>query len=192
MDPMNNYLEAFDRTMRHEGEYSDDRKDMGGETFRGISRIYWPGWSGWPIVDRYKKDLNLTGFKKSGIIDMVKSFYRINFWYRIQGDQLATISSEVAYEVFDTAVNLDVPDAVKFLQTALNMQRMATRSYPELMIDGKLGPRTITALKLYLDTQPGSPDNNEKILLACMNGEQYIHYKNNPQYPYFRGWFLRT
>ncbi len=188
---MNNFQEAFDRTMRHEGEYSDDRKDMGGETFRGISRVYWPGWSGWHVVDRYKRDPDLTCFRKSGIADMVQSFYKVNFWYRIQGDQLAAISPEVAYEVFDTAVNLDVPDAVKFLQTALNMQRMATRAFPELAVDGKLGPKTIIALKLYLDTEPGTPDNNEKILLNCMNGEQYICYKNNPQHVYFRGWFLR-
>jgi len=70
------------------------------------------------------------------------------------------------------------------------MQRQATRAYSELMVDGRLGPKTLAALKLYLVTEP--KDNNEEILLACMNGEQYIHYKANPQHTYFRGLFLRV
>jgi len=110
----------------------------------------------------------------------------------LQGDKVAGISPEVAYELFDTAVNLDVPDAVKFLQIALNMQRMATRSFPVLVVDGLLGRNTLTALTRYLATQPGDPERNEKILLNSMNGEQYICYKNNPQHSYFRGWFLRV
>jgi len=90
------------------------------------------------------------------------------------------------------AVNLDVPDAVKFLQTALNMQRIFTRAFSELAIDCRLGPKTLRALSLYLDIQPGDPESNEHILLNCMNGEQYIAYKSNPQHTYFRGWFLRV
>jgi len=185
------FQEAFDRTMKHEGGYSDDPQDAGKETFRGISRLYWPEWAGWHLVDRYREEM-FTTFEKSGINKLVESFYKTNFWARVQGDKLAAISLEVACEVFDTAVNLDVPDAVKFLQTALNMQRLATRAFSELMVDGRLGPNTLKALSLYLATQPGDPGSNEKILLACMNGEQYICYKANPQHAYFRGWFLRV
>ncbi len=189
---MDHFREALSRTLQHEGEYSDDRNDIGGETFRGISRTYWPDWPGWHLVDMFLVNPDQEGFKKSGIVELVESFYRSNFWNRIQGDKLSMFRPEVAYEVFDTAVNLDIPDAVRFLQTSLNMQREVTRAFSELMVDGKLGPRTITALKLYLDTEPGDPESNEKILLNCMNGEQYIHYKNNPQHVYFRGWFLRV
>ena len=182
---------AFDRTMKTEGGYSDDPQDSGGETFRGISRLYWPEWSGWHLVDGYRKE-GFTSFEKSGMNKLVESFYWINFWQRIQGGKLAAVSQEVAYEVFDTAVNMDVPDAVRFLQTALNMQRMSTRAFSELMVDGRLGKKTLSALSLYLATQPGDPESNEKILLACMNGEQYLAYKSNPQHVYFRGWFLRV
>ena len=47
--------------------------------------------------------------------------------------------------------------------------------------------KTLTALSLYLDIQPGDPIQNEKILLNCLNGEQYIAYKANPQHTYFSG-----
>jgi lysozyme family protein len=70
------------------------------------------------------------------------------------------------------------------------MQRMVTGAFPELVSDGLLGPNTLTAVEKYLATQPGDPERNEKILLNCMNGKQYLCYKGNPRHPYFLGWFL--
>jgi len=130
--------------------------------------------------------------KEPRLLALVKGFYWTNFWNRMQGDKVAALSPEVAYELFDTSVNLDVPDAVRFLQTALNMQNQFGNIYPELLTDGLLGPKTLGVLERYLATQPGDPAWNEKILLNCMNGEQYICYKENPKHPYFRGWFLRV
>jgi lysozyme family protein len=189
---MDHFEEAFARTMSEEGGYNIDRMDPGGETYMGISRVYWPGWEGWGIIDNFGENGMIPEFAKRSLESLVFGFYRTNFWNRIQGDKVAQISPEVVYELFDTAMNLDVPDAVKFLQTALNMQCLATSSFPELAVDGLLGPNTLTALKRYHDTQPGDPERNEKILLNCMNGEQYICYKRNPSYPHFRGWFLRV
>jgi len=176
---------ALERTLKIEGGHSFDPKDYGGETYMGISRTYWPNWEGWYFVDKAQDKTKLIRIA-------VEALYRTHFWERMQGDKLSIVSPEVAYEVFDTAVNLDVPDAVRFLQTALNMQRLATKAFSEMVVDGRLGPKTIIALSLYLSTEPGDPDSNEKILLNCMNGEQYISYKGNPRHPYFRGWFLRV
>ncbi len=189
---MNHFREAFDRTMKIEGGESDNPRDIGGKTFMGISRVYWPKWDGWELVDSWLNKNKITALGQQVLSDRVESFYRINFWDRIQGDKLAKLSPEVAYEVFDAAVNMDVPDAVRFLQTGLNMQRTYCRAYQELLVDGLLGPVTLMALDRYLATQPGDRERNGKILLNCMNGEQYIHYKTNPQHPYFRGWFLRV
>ena len=188
---MNYFKEAFSRTMKHEGKYNFDGLDKGGETFMGISRVYWPSWPGWQLVDReWENPLGLID--RSALLDLVESFYKTNFWLRIQGDRVAAVSPEVACELFDTAVNLDVPDAVRFLQTALNMQRITTRAFPELTVDGLLGSKTLMVIERYLATQPGNSESNEEILLNCMNGEQYICYKGNPRHPYFRGWFLRV
>lgn len=189
---MDYFRAALDKTMKNEGIFSDNPRDAGGKTFKGISRAYWPSWPGWTIVDRWLKEKDDDILALSGIEGLVATFYRVNFWERIQGDKLAAIDADVAYEVFDSAVNLDVPDSVRFLQTALNMQRLRTRAYSQLIVDGLLGHQTMRALSIYLSTQPGDPEENKKILLNCLNGEQYIHYKNNPQHVYFRGWFLRV
>ncbi len=191
---MNHFKAAFSRTMKNEGGYTFNSKDRGGETYMGISRRYWPGWPGWHLLDKHRgnPDLNADDFRRSGIDDLVEAFYLLNFWTRFQGEKLAAIAPDVSYEVFDSAVNMGVMTAVEFLQTALNMQREYARTYQELIIDGLLGSDTLTALDRYLLTEPGSIESNTKILLNCMNGEQYIHYKSNPRHAYFRGWFLRV
>jgi len=180
---------ALRQTLKHEGVYSDDKMDPGGKTYLGISRVYWPDWEGWLLVD---EGIAVGGHWNPELSDMVSRFYRTNFWNRIMGDELALASVAVANEVFDTAVNLGVQDAARILQTALNMQREAMTAHEALVIDGKIGPKTLGFLRLYLSMQPGSRVRNEEILLNCLNGEQYIVYKANPRHTYFRGWFLRV
>lgn len=180
---------ALAATLGHEGVYSADQLDPGGQTYMSISRVYWQTWPGWLVIDEW---LRAGQSMAVNLTEAVEDFYYGNFWGRIQGDAVAAICPAVAYELFDTAVNLDVPDAVRFLQTALNMQNQYQRIYPDLALDGKLGPKTLNCLRRYLSYQPGNVGKNEGILLNCMNGEQYMHYKANPRHEYFRGWFARV
>jgi len=175
---------AFELTMELEGKLSNDRQDKGGQTYCGISRVYWPDWQGWIFVDEWID----CGDMSELLPGLVRQFYRVNFWNRMQGDKLAAISPKLAYEVFDSAVNMDVSSAIRFLQTGYNV---GSGDSEELIVDGKLGPKTIETLKRYFSSQPGSREINQEILLNCMNGEQYIHYKNNPQHKRYRGWFRR-
>ena len=183
---------AFGRTMKIEGGYSNDPGDPGGETYMGISRKFWPSWLGWPVIDDWKSG-NINGLQRDTMLaDHVRSFYKAQFWDRWQGDVIADISLEIACEMFDTSVNMNVTRAVRFLQEALNMQNQNAKTYPDIAVDGVLGNGTINTLRRYLSSQPGNKADNESILLNCMNGEQYIFYKNNPQHEQFRGWFRRV
>lgn len=179
---------ALAATLQHEGIYSADAMDPGGETFMGISRVYWPGWSGWVHIDAWR----ITGGYPPDLTAAVEDFYYHNFWCRFQGDLVAEISPAVALELFDTSVNMGVSTAVRFLQTALNMQNVDQQLYLDLDVDGQLGPATIATLQRYLNRLSGNRSGNETILLNCLNGEQYIAYKNNPRHEYFRGWFMRV
>lgn len=181
---------AFTRTMKHEGGYVNDPFDPGQETFCGISRFYWPNWEGWIVIDNHIPDE--TYGTDETLTQLVKCFYRENFWDRVQGDMVAPLSLEVACELFDTAVNLGVADAIRFMQSSLNMLNQYGTTYPDIQTDGKLGPVTLETLDRYLNTQPGLPEENEQILSNCMNGEQYIAYKENPRHEHFRGLFKRV
>ena len=53
---MADYKHSIAKVLRTEGGYVNDKDDSGGETYKGISRVNWPRWSGWVIVDICKKD----------------------------------------------------------------------------------------------------------------------------------------
>lgn len=188
----NHFATAFSRTMKNEGGYSNDPADPGGETYMGITRRWFGPWAGWPVVDDWKAGCISALQRDVLLTDHVRDFYKAQFWDRVQGDAVSTLSPEVAYELFDTGVNLDIVDAVRFLQEALNMQNQYGKVYPDIAVDGKLGTKTLGTLKRYLEWQPGSRDQNEQVLLNCMNGEQYLYYKSNPNHERFRGWFARV
>ena len=51
---MANFEEAYYKTMGHEGGYTDDPSDVGGETYKGIARTYNPDWDGWTVKKKKK------------------------------------------------------------------------------------------------------------------------------------------
>ena len=171
-----------------EGLYSDHPVDPGGETYRGISRVYWPDWPGWKIIDSNNIDNDVT---KRDLDRLVTEFYRVNFWNRFQGDKVAEISQKIATELLECGVNLDVPHAVKILQEALNLLNLNQRLYRDIVIDGRLGGITLSALAQCL-----KGDKAERRLLRVMNVLQGAHYvaqmNTYPEKEIFRGWFDRV
>lgn len=177
---------AYAETMENEGGYANDPYDRGGETYCGISRRWHPTWPGWPVVDAGKSNLKAL-YADIKLKTMVKDFYRSEFWDKVRGDE---IGGTIAEELFDSAVNVDPMDAMRFLQTSLNMlgEVNGRPLYPTLKVDGKIGPATTQALSVCLR----SASNADVLIFNCMNGELYLHYKNNPQHRRYRGWFART
>lgn len=188
---MAKFMEAYGITLIHEGNYSNDSIDVGGETFKGISRKYYPSWSGWEIIGGAKK---LASFPACIINDrklntLVKSFYKANYWDRFWGDEIS--NQEIANELFDTAVNMGVSRAVKFLQAGLNLLNRNQQNYPDITEDGKFGKNTLRTLKVYLLY------DNAGYLLKIMNvlqGAHYINYmkKSPTQEKFARGWLKRV
>lgn len=191
---MDHFAAAFEAMSAHEGraQWSNRTDDPGGETYWGISRVWWPSAAVWTHVDDWSAGRISAAIRDSLCAPLVRGFYRVQFWDRFMGDQVAAESPAVAAELLEAGVNLGVHRAVSFLQEALNLQNRRGSTYPDLVVDGRLGQRTLTTLRRYLQTQPGSWADNEAILLNCMNGEQYIAYKNNPLAELNRGWFRRV
>jgi len=184
---------AFLKTMKNEGGYSNRKNDVGGETVWGISRVYHPGWSGWAEIDRLKKDF--PGFyiervkaPTSKLFEMIKLFYREQFWNRFLGDMLT--DQRLANEIFDTAVNMGVVRAVSFLQRSLNCLNRDQALYPDIVEDGVMGGKTLNALKAL-------PFKDYEVLLKMMNVLQGMHCmdfmkKSSVQEENARGWFARV
>jgi len=181
---MANFDEAFDITMKHEGKYSNDKDDVGGETYRGIARNYHPYWLGWNIIDDTKPNIDY-----SQMDPYVRDFYEDKFW---DINLLDNCDSQViANEMFDTGVNMGTSRAAKFLQECLNYLNRNGSLFDELVVDGKIGNASLAALNEILVS------GDEKILLIMMNvcqGRHYMEYmKKSPiQEKYARGWFSRV
>lgn len=181
---MANFDEAFDITMGHEGGYSNDPHDAGGETYRGIARNYHPSWSGWNVIDDTKPNID-----DDELDPYVREFYEANFWDRLRLDDFD--DQDVANEMFDTAVNMGVSRAGKFLQECLNYLNRNEALFNDLVVDGKIGPASLAALNEI------ESNGDEYVLLVMLNvcqGRHYMEYmrKSPTQEKYARGWFSRV
>jgi len=188
---MANFEVAYDTTMGHEGGYVNDPTDYGGETYKGISRKYWPNWDGWRIIDnlKYKPGFPENLRNDPRLDRSVKKFYKDNFWNGFLGDVIG--DQDIANEIFDTAVNMGIGKACKFLQKSLNLLNNNGKRYNDIVEDGKMGPNTLTALGEYLRQK------DKSYLLKVMNLLQGNHYikrmSDDPTQEKFAfGWMSRV
>lgn len=93
--------ESFDTLIGHEGGYSNDPRDPGGETKFGISKRAYP-------------DVNIATLT----LDDARAIYKRDYWDRAMCDHLP---EAVAFQVFDTAVNSGIGQSIRFLQRAVGV-----------------------------------------------------------------------
>lgn len=157
------FLKAMSGTMKTEGGYTVD-----GPTYRGIDKRYWSQWPGWMVIDEWRGGKISSSERDAKLDPEVKRLYWENFWNRINGEQLAAVSPEVACWVFDKAVNQDAPDGIRYLQDALNLLNVNQKLYPDLTVDGRPGPNTLDRLRRYMDLSPPSIEVRRSLLLNVM------------------------
>lgn len=122
---MADFLPSFERVLRNEGGYvlHTVKDDRGGATYAGIARNFHPSWSGWKVIDQ----------GETPPADMVRQFYRSNFWHPLRLDEVT--HQEVAANIFDFGVNAGISTAAKLAQLVVGVTP-----------DGKIGAKTLQAL----------------------------------------------
>ena len=189
---MANFSDAYALTSAHEGGYVNDPVDRGGETYRGIARVHHPEWHGWKRIDAGRRD---KSFPKSLNADRTlqsnaRAFYKKAYWDRFEGDDIP--DQAVANELYDTAVNMGVRRAVRFLQSSLNLLNRNQRDYRDLIIDGWFGEKSLTTLGALL-----KKDRDSDALVKMMNIQQGARYveimaRDSSQERFARGWIRRA
>jgi lysozyme family protein len=185
---------AFDETMIREGGYVNDPDDRGGETYRGISRVFHGSWAGWQTIDRtrakdpddFESDLD----SDPELDRLVKKFYRENFWNVLHGDEIT--DQHLANELFDTGVNQGSGTAIRYWQESLNLLNRNERDYADIEVDGKVGNQTLSATASFIERN-GSTES----LLKVLNLLQGMHYiekcqKTPSQRKFMFGWLKRV
>lgn len=113
-----NFDQAFHTLLGHEGGYSNDPADPGGETM-------------WGVTEEVARKSGYQGAMRDLPVELAKSIYRAKYWDAVRA---AELPSAVRYSMFDAAVNSGPGQAIRWLQRALGVAD-----------DGKLGPITLAA-----------------------------------------------
>ena len=167
------------RTINHiiyvEGGHVDDPNDSGGETNFGITIA---------VARAFGYVGTMRDLPRQTAFDI----YTAKYWDSVRAEGLAALSERVAEEVVDTGVNCGPSRAGRFLQRALNVFNKRAKLYPDLKVDGNIGPATIKALRGYLATR--DEDTLVKAL-NCLQGAFYITLSERREKDerFIYGWF---
>lgn len=162
-----------------EGGYSNNPADSGGETMFGIT----------VAVARAN---GYTGPMRDMPRAVAERILANEYCDAVSLDALEALSQPIAAEVADTAVNLGVGIAARFLQRALNVFNKGATLYPDLVVDGRCGPATVSALRAFLAFRGR---DGELVMLRGLNalqGSRYIDLAESRQKDeaFVFGWIL--
>lgn len=128
--------QAFERLIGHEGGYSNNPADPGGETM-------------WGITARVARANGYTGPMNLLPRERARAIAKTAYWDRVQADRY---DGAIGFQVFDAAYNHGIENAVRFLQRAVDVAD-----------DGIVGPRTLAAIQRMTVTDVLARFNAERL-----------------------------
>lgn len=191
---MGNFITSYRITKENEGGYHDgtgiNAGDKGGETFKGIARVFHPNWEGWKEIDTKKTKPGFpdTALNDPGINKGVLFFYKNLFWDVNRLDSI--YNQSICNELFDTGVNMGVKTAAKFLQKTINVLNRNQKNYSNLVEDGIIGDKTISTINSLKPIDQQHAFN----LLNILQGKKYLELisYDETQEEFLRGWLTRV
>ena len=188
---MSDFTRAVRKVLRHEGVqldaagmpvpgrtgYVDHPDDPGGDTNYGIIKA---------VARTYGYEGEMESIPFPTVLDI----YRRRYWDEIRGDEIP--DQDIAEELFDTGVNCGVGVAKTFLQRTLNVLNKKGTLWPDLVVDGSIGPKTIAALKVALAVAP----YHRLCILRALDSLQCVRYielaEEKEKFETFMAGWLRT
>lgn len=131
-----NFDQAFERLIGHEGSYSNNPADPGGETM-------------WGVTAAVARANGYVGPMKDLPREAAKRIAKAAYWDRVQADKY---DGAIGYQVFDAAYNHGIETAARFLQRAIGVAD-----------DGHFGPVSLAALNAMTVTDVLARFNAERL-----------------------------
>jgi lysozyme family protein len=185
---MADFEQALRKVLRHEGVqfdannnpifgktgYVNHPDDPGGETNYGV-------------IKRVAVEAGYTDPLATIPYTEVLRIYRDKYWNLINGDDIS--DQQIAEEMFDTGVNMGMGTVIKFVQRILNVLNAKGTKYPDIAVDGAMGPGTVATLKTCLGCAPWYKD----AILVALDSLQAVRYielaeKNVKLESFLPGW----
>lgn len=157
-----------------EGGFSDHKDDLGKSTMYGVTEAVARA-NGW------------QGQMRDMPIAIAQNIYRKKYFIEPGFDSIYLLSPMIAEEMFDTGVNMGTSIPGPWLQRLLNVFNDAKQ---DLVVDGKIGPATITALRLYLNKRGSDGETVMVRGLNCLQGTRYVELaeKREQNRAFIYGW----
>jgi lysozyme family protein len=121
-----NFAEALQHVLKHEGGFVNHPADPGGMTNLGVTKRVWEEWVGYEVDEKAMRALTP---------ELVGPMYKAKYCDKVKGDDLP---SGVDYIVFDAAVNSGPGRAAKWVQSCVGVEP-----------DGGIGPKTLAAVAAF-------------------------------------------
>ena len=165
--------EIFDEILGKEGGYVNHPDDKGGPTK-------------WGITEKVARAHGYQGDTRGQALEILEADY----WYGPRFDQVEDLSPDIAAELCDTGVNMGPTVASRMLQRWLNVFNLRGKLYPDMDADGRIGPRTLNALRAYLKNRSRDGELVLVKALNCTQGERYLELaeKREANESFVYGW----
>ncbi|MEV6419545.1 glycosyl hydrolase 108 family protein [Streptomyces sp. NPDC051662] len=163
---MTAFDEAFEHTVSLEGGYSNHAADRGGATNYGIT-------------EAVARENGYTGQMSELSLEKAKEIYQLRYWKPLRLDDIAATSKPIALKLFDIGVNMGTGSAAKFAQRALNVFNRQQADYPDMTVDGAIGPKTVTAFATFMEKRKQQGGVAFLKALTSLQGARYIELAEN-------------
>lgn len=163
---------VLDGIIKSEGGYVDHPSDRGGATKYGITLATLASWRGKTVTKQDVK--NLTEAE-------AREIYYHRYVVAPKFDQIFKLDAKVGYELIDAGVLSGPAVPSRWLQRALNVLNRRATLYPDIAVDGVLGPKTISTFQNYLRTRGAQASIVMHRALNCLQGEYMIAISENRQ-----------
>jgi len=163
--------------INREGGYVDNSSDSGGQTRWGITART-------ARRNGYRDEIADLPYEKAYEI------YELEYWGAIFGDAILNIDFFICEKLFDFGVHSGPARSAEALQRSLNVLNRRGKIYKDVIVDGKIGPKTCHALKAFKACR------DIGVLIKCFSCLQGFHYirtaeKREKDEEFIYGWLKK-
>lgn len=163
--------------LEKEGAYVNHANDLGGETC-------------WGITEKVARKHGYVGEMK----DLSKEeAYRIledDYWRSPGFDKVHDLAPLLALEMCDAGTNIGTGLPIRWLQRWLNAYNNQQKYYPDIVVDGIIGSKTLSSLESFLKKRQPHGENVLTRSLNCSQGHYYLELaeKREQNESFIYGW----
>lgn len=152
-----------------EGGYVNNPDDRGGETNHGVTKTL-----ALQHISKLRNLFNWDGDMRNFTQQMAFWVYDYVFWRPLFLDDVIQRHPLIADKLFDVGINAGGVVSISHLQTILNVNNKQQSLYPDIQVDGNMGPGTLAALDAYIANRGLEGIKRLLVLLLAMQGAFYV------------------